>query len=153
MIIRYAVKVFAIKEGKVFCIRYDENALTPGFYDIPGGKIEEGETEIEACKREFKEETGMAVDDLKYVGNVITKYPTKTFFLKVYVTGSVEGNPHTTEAEQIFWKPIEELRKEDKRFAIVHVLDEEFMQDFEAGNINLEFTCKEDHTITEIKRI
>ena len=147
MNIRYAVRVFAIKEGKIVCIRYDENALNSGFYDIPGGKIEEGETEIEACKREFKEETGMSVDDLRCIGKVITKYPERVFSFKIYVAGIVEGKPCKKENNDIYWMPIEDLRKQKKRFAVTHVLDEEFMQDFKDGNINVEFTCDKEHNI------
>jgi len=35
---------------------------------VPGGKIEEGETEEEALRREMKEELGIEISDLKRVG-------------------------------------------------------------------------------------
>lgn len=37
------------------------------FYDIPKGSIEEGETPLEACIREVKEETGLIVGDEKLI--------------------------------------------------------------------------------------
>lgn len=62
MKVRYAVRVFAIKDDKIMCIRYKD--INKDFFDIPGGKIEDGESEVQACQREFKEETGMNVDNL-----------------------------------------------------------------------------------------
>ena len=57
MDIRYAVRVFAFKDNKVACIKYKN--INKDYFDIPGGKIEDGETEIQTCIREFKEETNL----------------------------------------------------------------------------------------------
>ena len=73
MDIRYAVRVFAFKDNKVACIKYKN--INNDYFDIPGGKIEDGETEIQTCIREFKEETGMDINDLKCIGNVEIIYP------------------------------------------------------------------------------
>ena len=75
MDIRYAVRVFAFKDNKVACIKYKN--INKDYFDIPGGKIEDGETEIQTCIREFKEETGMDINDLKCIGNVEIIYPGK----------------------------------------------------------------------------
>ena len=69
MDIRYAVRVFAFKDNKVACIKYKN--INKDYFDIPGGKIEDGETEIQTCIREFKEETGMDINDLKCIGKSI----------------------------------------------------------------------------------
>ena len=54
--IRKAVRTYLIKNNKVVVIRYKQH--DNGYYDIPGGKIEDGETPDETSIREFKEETG-----------------------------------------------------------------------------------------------
>ena len=54
MKVRYAVRVFAIKDDKIMCIRYKD--INKDFFDIPGGKIEDGETPLDAAKRECHEE-------------------------------------------------------------------------------------------------
>lgn len=93
MDIRYAVRVFAFKDNKVACIKYKN--INKDYFDIPGGKIEDGETEIQTCIREFKEETGMDINDLKCIGNVEIIYPgkNKKFVMKTYIANKVNGNP------------------------------------------------------------
>ena len=85
MDIRNAVRVFAFKDNKVACIKYKN--INKDYFDIPGGKIEDGETEIQICIREFKEETGMDIDDLRCIGNVEIIYPSrnKKFIMKTYI--------------------------------------------------------------------
>ena len=61
MDIRYAVRVFAFKDNKVVCIKYKN--INKDYFDIPGGKIEDGETEIQTCIREFKEEMSKKIKE------------------------------------------------------------------------------------------
>jgi len=44
-----------------------------GFYNVPGGHIEEGEESIDCVIREFKEECGLITynEDWKYIGQII----------------------------------------------------------------------------------
>ena len=40
--IRKAVRCYLIKDNKVVVTKYKENNKKAGYYEIPGGKIEEG---------------------------------------------------------------------------------------------------------------
>ncbi|MCI8445850.1 MAG: NUDIX hydrolase, partial [Bacilli bacterium] len=137
MDIRYAVRVFAFKDDKVACIKYKN--INKDYFDIPGGKIENGETEIQTCIREFKEETGMDIDELRCIGNIEIIYPNsnKKFVMKTYIADKVNGNPMELKNNYSYWLPIDELISIEKRFAITHLLDDELVKYFESEKINI----------------
>ncbi|NLO87510.1 MAG: NUDIX domain-containing protein [Firmicutes bacterium] len=41
-----------------------------GQWNAPGGKVREGETPAQACRREIREETGLDLEDLRPMGSV-----------------------------------------------------------------------------------
>jgi len=53
-----------------------ERAVEPkkGYWDFPGGFVEAGETFEESAIREVKEELGVTLQDLKYLGTYTDKY-------------------------------------------------------------------------------
>jgi NAD+ diphosphatase len=53
-----------------------ERAVDPkkGYWDVPGGFLEEAETFEESTKREAKEELGIEIEDLKYEGSMVDSY-------------------------------------------------------------------------------
>lgn len=57
-----AADVLLMKEGKILLNRRAGNVFAAGFYDIPGGHVEEGETVLDAAVREMKEELGVTID-------------------------------------------------------------------------------------------
>ena len=58
--VRNAVRTYLIENNKVVVIK-NKCEVNKDFYDIPGGKIENNESDVDAAKREFKEETGMQI--------------------------------------------------------------------------------------------
>lgn len=60
------VVAFILHEGKLLILkRNSKSELFPGYYELPGGKVEFGETPQEALKRELMEELGVKVEVLK----------------------------------------------------------------------------------------
>ena len=78
-LIRKAVRCYLIKDNKVVVTKYKDGNKKSGYYDITGGKIEEGESPEETAIREMKEETGIDIKNLKYKGNMIIEYPNRIF--------------------------------------------------------------------------
>lgn len=53
------VCAIAINDGKLLIGKRSENKKYAGFWELIGGKVESGESEEEALKRELKEELGV----------------------------------------------------------------------------------------------
>lgn len=143
--IRKAVRTFLINNNKVVIIKYTiEN--NNGFYDIPGGKIEDNETSIDAAIREFKEETTMEIRNLKYAGNLIVEYPDRVFDFDIYLTNEYSGTPSKTEDNIAEWIDIDELLKKDKLFSVVNLLDKVHNYElFNLSNFKWHFISDQNH--------
>lgn len=126
--IRKAVRCYLIKEDKVVATKYKEGNKKTGYYEIPGGKIEEGETPEQTAIREMKEETGVTVKNLKYKGNMIIEYPNRIFDFDVFITNESEGEPQEFEENTSEWIKIKELLQKEKILSNIMVLDRFFIK-------------------------
>ena len=61
-----AVKAIIMREDKFLILKKSSKEdINPNTYDIPGGRLEFGETPEDALKREVKEETGLDINVIK----------------------------------------------------------------------------------------
>jgi 8-oxo-dGTP diphosphatase len=82
-----------VDERRVLLAR---RAATPyqGFWDIPGGFLEEGEHPIAGLRRELKEETGLEIEPQRFLGIWMDRYggdSTAEATLNLYWTARVVG--------------------------------------------------------------
>lgn len=72
-----SVGILVFDQDKVLLVKHEEAAghLT-GIYGLPGGRVEDGETEKATAIRELREETGLVVRD-------IIEFPNNLFFAKI----------------------------------------------------------------------
>ncbi len=126
--IRKAVRCYLIKDEKVVVTKYKEGNKEIGYYDIPGGKIEEGETPEQTAIREMKEETGLKVGDLKYKGNMIIEYPNRIFDFDIFIANESEGEPQEFEENTSEWIEINELLQKEKILSNIMILDRFFIK-------------------------
>jgi len=56
-------------QGQILLIKRNQSPAS-GLWSIPGGKLEPGESLVEACQREIKEETGLKVEAISIVAVV-----------------------------------------------------------------------------------
>lgn len=79
-----------------------------------GGKLEEGETEKEALKRELLEEIGVEIKDFKFMGRVKFIFPNKPKWnqeVSAFIITRWQGKPTETEVIKPIWFSINNLPK------------------------------------------
>lgn len=138
--IRKASRCIIMEDDKVVVTKYEKGNHKEGFYEIPGGKIEEGESAEEAAIREVKEETGMTVSNLQYKGNLILEYPDRIFDFQVFLTSHFEGKPQNFIENSSEWILLEELVQKEKLLSNIILLDRFFIQTIKDERFN--FTMK-----------
>ena len=110
----FVVGVVIIKDGSVLIVRRVPNDFLGGYYELPGGGVENNETLEEAVIRETFEETGLTVSRISaaYDGFDYThddKKVKQINFLIDVTNHDVKLNPD--EHDSFVWVSLEELKK------------------------------------------
>ena len=142
--IRKAVRCYLIKDNEVVVIKYKKGNKKEGYYDIPGGKIEEGETPKQTAIREMKEETGIEIQNLKYKGIMTIEYPDRMFIFDTFISKEYEGEPQEFEENTSEWIDIDELLKKEKILSNIILLDKFLIKGLIDDNRNFNLHIKVD---------
>ena len=110
---RIIVGAAIVENGRVLaCARADPPEVA-GRWEFPGGKVEPGETEIEALVRECVEELGVEVEVGVRVGDDVPLAHGRAI-LKVYLAKLVDGaQPQRLEHAELRWLDAESLHSVD----------------------------------------
>lgn len=125
--VRKAVRCYLIKNDKIIVTKYKEPNKKAGYYEIPGGKIEEGELPEQTAIREMQEETGIIVKDLKNKGNLTIEYPDRKFEFVVFLADDYQGKPLQFEDNSSAWIDINHLLQKEKILASIQLLKKEYI--------------------------
>lgn len=105
------------EDGKIFCCKRGPGRALEGFWEFPGGKVEENETHEETIIREIKEELKSIIDPIKYIGKSYYEYtnlaPYKDFSITMYAYRCklISGKLELTEHTDYRWATVEEMKK------------------------------------------
>lgn len=142
--IRKAVRCYLIKDNEVVVTKYKKGNKKEGYYDIPGGKIEEGESPKQTAIREMKEETGIEIQNLKYKGIMTIEYPDRLFIFDTFITKEYEGEPQEFDENTSEWIDIDELLKKEKILSNIILLDKFLIKGLIDDNRNFNLHIKVD---------
>ena len=101
-----------IENGKIFATQPGYGDFKGG-WEFPGGKIEQGETPKEACKREIKEELEVDIKVGELFDTVEYDYPNFHLKMYCYLCKISEGNIVLVEHEAAKWLTKENLDSVD----------------------------------------
>ena|SRR5688572_2761712 len=79
------------------------DAHLANLWEFPGGKVEHGESLVEALQREMREELGIDVEVRDEYYTTIHHYPTKSVELHFFNCVIVEGEPRAIEVAEFRW--------------------------------------------------
>ena len=112
-----------IKKGNQFLItRRKLNKSLGGYWEFPGGKIEGNESDIEALKREIKEELGIKIFNLSYFTENLHKYEKYTICLKAYLCETNSDPKKLIDHDSYKWCNILEIKEEELAPADIPIL-------------------------------
>ncbi len=121
-IVQVAVGVIR-RAGKVFiCLRADHQHQG-GKWEFPGGKVDAGESVVDALKRELREEIGIEVISCQPFLDISHDYGDKQVALLVREVTGFTGEPHGVEGQEHKWCTIDSLDEKDFPAANVAILD------------------------------
>ncbi|MGH7141448.1 MAG: NUDIX domain-containing protein [Minisyncoccia bacterium] len=80
-----AQKAFIEKDGKLLLVQYPTNdPFVAGTWDLPGGRLHQGESVIEGLTREVREEIGAEVEVEKILKTAVNVGPSFSAYVVIY---------------------------------------------------------------------
>jgi len=99
-----AVGILMRPNGDVLMGQRPEGKPYAGYWEFPGGKVETGESVIDALKREFAEEIGVRVLSAEPWCGVEHVYPHAHVRLHFYISRDWQGEPRGLEGQRLAWQ-------------------------------------------------
>lgn len=105
----HVVGAAIVRDGKVLAAKRAAHKTLGGYWEFPGGKIEDGESPHQALTRELIEELQCAVDIGHQVDFTRYEYEFAVVNLTTFLCSLIDGEPQNTEHEELRWVPLSEL--------------------------------------------
>ena len=92
-----------IKENKKYFATQRGYGEFKGWWEFPGGKIENGESKEEALKREIREELATEIEIDRFITTVQFDYPEFHLIMHCFICHITAGQPQLLEAKAAKW--------------------------------------------------
>lgn len=100
---RVAIVILQNEKGEVLLGLRPQGNYLPGLWEFPGGKIEVGETPLDAARREIEEELGVAIEHCDSLGTLNYSFLTNRLEGHVFLTRIWQGTPVALHHDKILW--------------------------------------------------
>ncbi|AHM75745.1 8-oxo-dGTP diphosphatase MutT [Yersinia hibernica] len=98
-----AVGIIRNSQQEIFITQRAADSHMAGFWEFPGGKVEQGETAEIALKRELLEETGIAVKEAVLLKVLEHTFTDRIVTLSFYMVETWDGEPFGREGQPMRW--------------------------------------------------
>ena len=102
--VNVAVGILMKSNGDVLLGQRPEGKPYAGYWEFPGGKVEQDESILEALKREFMEELGVQIISAEPWCGVEYIYPHAHVRLHFYISREWIGEPQSLEGQAFAWQ-------------------------------------------------
>jgi 8-oxo-dGTP diphosphatase len=103
-VVTVAVGILIDPQGRVLITRRAPQTHQGGLWEFPGGKVEPGETIVDALARELREELGVTVLISEPFMTLQHDYGDQCVCLAVYRVTSWRGEPSGMEGQPLAWQ-------------------------------------------------
>ena len=116
-------------------------------YTLPGGHVEPGESIVDACVREMKEETGLTVSNLRLCG--VKQFPIETgrYLVFLFQTDTFEGTLCSSQEGCMEWVEMDKLDTYDTVSDLKELLDVMLREDLN----EFQYILREDNWIVNLR--
>jgi 8-oxo-dGTP diphosphatase len=108
----HVVAAVIVSKNLVLAGRRGPQKTEPGFWEFPGGKVEIGETSLQALRREIKEELNLEIEPLQLISDNITQLNGKRIRLETHLCEARKiGDIFSSDHDLFRWLRISELHQ------------------------------------------
>src|SRR5215510_11185427 len=97
--------------GQVCLLRHYRHAVSQWLWELPAGKLDNGEEPLVAAQRELAEETGLTARSWEGLGGFVSSPGVFTEIVHLYLARGLTHQPAAPDADEVFeivWLPLEE---------------------------------------------
>ncbi|MDC9588105.1 8-oxo-dGTP diphosphatase MutT [Xenorhabdus sp. XENO-10] len=98
-----AAGIIKNSNDEIFITQRSADSHMGGFWEFPGGKLEQGETSEQALIRELKEEVGITVTHCELIDTITHDFPDRSIILDFFLVDEWKDEPFGKEGQPSRW--------------------------------------------------